>query len=206
MQQSPAARQHQAIPEASQKIGFSMNIDALTGSLLRTLAASKPGGRFLELGTGTGLSTAWLLEGMDGDSSLVSIENDPACVAVVRQFLGADTRLDLRCEDADAWLKNNRESFDFIFADTWAGKYRLLDAALSALEPGGLYVVDDLLPQPNWPAGHYVKADALLADLTNRGELQTTALDWSTGILIGVKKKNKLNYCNGRNQIGYGFS
>jgi predicted O-methyltransferase YrrM len=187
MQHAPAARRHQAILEASRKIGFSMNIDALTGSLLRTLAASKPSGRFLELGTGTGLSTAWLLEGMDAASTLISIENDPACVQIAREFLGHDTRLTLLGEDADAWLSRNEAQFDFIFADTWAGKYRLLDAALAALNPGGLYVVDDLLPQPNWPEGHHAKAETLLADLTTRPELQTTTLEWSTGILIGVK-------------------
>ncbi len=37
---------------------FDMPSDRHTGSLLRTLAASKPDGRLLELGTGTGLSTA----------------------------------------------------------------------------------------------------------------------------------------------------
>jgi len=188
MHQSPAAQQHQLLLEASREIGFSMNIGALTGSLLRTLAATKPAGRFLELGTGTGLSTAWILEGMDADSSLISIENDPACVEIARQFLGNDARLDLRCEDADAWLTRNQVRFDFIFADTWAGKYRLLDAALAALKPGGLYVMDDLLPQPNWPDGHHAKAEALLADLTSRPELKTTTLEWSTGILMGVKQ------------------
>jgi predicted O-methyltransferase YrrM len=45
------------IKEASQTLGFTMNCDDLTGNLLKTLAASKPGGRLLELGTGTGLST-----------------------------------------------------------------------------------------------------------------------------------------------------
>lgn len=187
MQQASAARQHQAILEASRQIGFSMNVDALTGSLLRTLARSKPAGRFLELGTGTGLSTAWILEGMDDDSSLISIENDPACVEIARQFLEADARLDLRCEDANAWLKSNQETFDFIFADTWAGKYRLLDETLAFLKKGGMYVVDDLLPQPNWPEGHKEKVDALLIELTQRQDLQTTALDWSTGILIATK-------------------
>ena len=43
------------IDEATQASGFTMASDVLTCSLLRTLAVSKPGGRFLELGTGTGL-------------------------------------------------------------------------------------------------------------------------------------------------------
>ena len=47
-----------------------MPSDPLTCTLLRTLAASKPGGQFLELGSGTGLSTAWLLDGMDARATL----------------------------------------------------------------------------------------------------------------------------------------
>jgi hypothetical protein len=45
------------IKEASQTLGFTMNCDDLTGNLLKTLATSKPGGRLLELGTGTGRRT-----------------------------------------------------------------------------------------------------------------------------------------------------
>ena len=44
---------------------FEMASEDRTGALLRTLAASKPGGRFLELGTGTesrqpGFWMAWM--------------------------------------------------------------------------------------------------------------------------------------------------
>lgn len=38
--------------------GFDAGSAPLVGELLTTLAASKPGGRFLELGTGAGLGTA----------------------------------------------------------------------------------------------------------------------------------------------------
>ncbi len=37
--------------------GFSMPSERLTGALLRLLAATKPGGRLLELGRGAGLAT-----------------------------------------------------------------------------------------------------------------------------------------------------
>jgi len=42
----------------SEELGFTMGSEPRTGALLRTLAASKPGGRFLELGTGTGVGRA----------------------------------------------------------------------------------------------------------------------------------------------------
>ena len=52
----------------SLEAGFTMPSDKQTGALLRVLASSKPNGRFLELGTGTGLGVTWLLDGMDAYS------------------------------------------------------------------------------------------------------------------------------------------
>ncbi len=179
---------HQAIVSASAELGFWMNADAQAASLLRTLAATKPGGRFLELGTGTGLSTAWILSGMDERATLISVDNDAACLAVASQFLGTDSRLQLVCQDGTEWVTSNTGPFDFIFADTWAGKYTDLDAVLSMLAPGGLYIIDDMLPQPNWPDGHAEKADRLTDELMQRTDLLLTRMAWSTGLIIATRK------------------
>lgn len=77
-----------------------MNSDALTGSLLRTLAASKPSGSLLELGMGCGLGTCWLLEGVDQSSSLVSVDNDLRAQAIAKEELGNDHRLSLVLDDS----------------------------------------------------------------------------------------------------------
>ncbi len=50
------------------------------------------------------------------------------------------------------------------------------------LIPGGLYVIDDILTQPNWPEGHAVKA--LIELLENRTDFHLTKLNWSTGVII----------------------
>ena len=76
------------IEEATRQLEFDMGSDYQTGILLRTLAATKPGGRFLELGTGTGLATAWILDGMDRDSRLITVDIDPACLEVAKRHLG----------------------------------------------------------------------------------------------------------------------
>ncbi len=72
----PVPAAYHAIDEATKASGFTMASDIYTCSLLKTLAASKPRGRFLELGTGTGLSTSWILAGMDANATLDSIDND----------------------------------------------------------------------------------------------------------------------------------
>ena len=72
----------------SRACGFTMASEPLTCSLLRTLAASKRSARFLELGSGSGLSTAWLLDGMDSASSLTTVDNDEALLAILKRHLG----------------------------------------------------------------------------------------------------------------------
>ena len=175
------------ILQQSQDIGFGMNSDVLTGSLLRTLAASKPGGAMLELGTGCGLGTSWILDGMDPTSSLVSVDTDPATQAIAREALGADPRLQFLVEDGSAFLARTPHAFDLIYADAWPGKYSDLDRALALVAPGGIYFVDDMLPQPNWPEGHGTKAAALIARLSALDGFQVTSLDCSTGLIICVR-------------------
>jgi predicted O-methyltransferase YrrM len=84
-----------SIKERTTEIQFSMASEPLVGAMLRVLVASKPNGRFLELGTGTGIATAWLLSGMDAGSTLVSVDNDSAVQQVAKNSLGADGRLTL---------------------------------------------------------------------------------------------------------------
>lgn len=168
---------------------FSMASDVLTCSLLKTLAGSKPGGHFLELGTGTGLSTSWILDGMDESSSLISIDNDERFLAIARDFLGTDQRLKLECTDGGEWLeKNSARKFDYIFADTWHGKYLMLDEVIQMLKPGAFYIIDDMLPQDNWPEGHADKATRLLEVLEKRADLLITKQCWATGLVIATKK------------------
>jgi predicted O-methyltransferase YrrM len=177
------------IDEATKVSGFTMASDPLTCSLLRTLAASKPGGKFLELGTGTGLSTAWILDGMDFSSTLVSIDNEARFLEIAESFLGNDQRLELITTDGGEWVENNRnKKYDYIFADTWHGKYLLLDEVLSMLTTGGLYIIDDMLPQPNWPEGHAEKATNLIKVLEMREDLFVTKQLWATGVILAVKK------------------
>ena len=167
---------------------FTMASEPLTGSLLRTLAASKPAGRFLELGSGTGLSTAWLLDGMDSKSHLTTVDNDAALLSILKRHLGTDPRLSVVCAEGDEFLQSlHGQQFDFIFADTWSGKYRLLDEALNLLAPAGLYVIDDMLPQPNWPEGHAEKAAHLIATLEQLKNFRVTKLSWASGVVIVVK-------------------
>jgi predicted O-methyltransferase YrrM len=184
---NPPARLPHILSETA-RLNFTTASDMLTGCLLRTLAATKPAGNLLELGTGTGVATAWMLNGMDAEARLVSVEIDEANLKVAKKFLSDDLRVTFVHTDGGEWLRRaDPDQFDLIFADSWPGKYTHLDEALRSLKRGGLYVVDDMLTQPNWPDGHAQRVDELISILENRQDLTITKLNWSTGVIIGTK-------------------
>jgi predicted O-methyltransferase YrrM len=177
-----------AIRRDTEAVGFTLASEPKTGSLLRALAASKPGGRFLELGTGTGVGTAWLLAGMDAGSCLSSVDSDPKVQEIARRHLGHDSRVAFHLADGAAFLeRSTRERFDLIYADTWTGKFTHLDLALSLLTVGGMYFVDDLLPPPSWPDDHPPKVPALIAALESRRGFVSTKLAWASGLMMLVR-------------------
>lgn len=179
---------YKKILEATNNLDFDQVSDSMLGSLLATLSAAKPNGNFLELGTGSGLSTAWILQGMDAHSSLKSIDNSEELVEIAKKYLGNDQRVQFTLgEGEELILGIEPNSIDFIFADTWPGKYNHIDETLLLLKQGGIYLIDDMLPQKNWPKDHTKKASNLIQFLENREDLLLTKMCWSTGIVICTK-------------------
>ncbi|WP_282050365.1 O-methyltransferase [Maribacter aquivivus] len=180
---------HTEITRKSEEIGFTMPSDLYVGSFLKTLIASKPNGRFLEIGTGIGLSLSWMIEGMDADSKLISVDNDPALISIASSYFGDDDKVEVICKDGTDWIKEySGAKFDLIFADAWPGKYSEIDEVLDLLQVGGFYIIDDMTKQPNWPEGHEDNVIALTAYLEQREDLQLTKMNWSTGLIMAVKK------------------
>jgi predicted O-methyltransferase YrrM len=180
--------QYNRIKDDTDRLSFRMNSDLLTGNLLKTLVASRKSGRILELGTGGGLATSWILDGMDQNTKLLTIENNAALLEIAREQL-TDPRIEFILVDGYVWIKSyNGEKFDLIFADAMPGKYDLFEETIQLLKSGGFYIIDDMLPQPNWPSGHAEKANAFMQMLELRKDIILTKLNWSTGIIIVVKK------------------
>ena len=167
--------------------GVPYGSDERTGALLSSLAASKPGGALLELGTGLGFGTAWLLHGMDARARLTSVDVQDAG-GLPRRCLGQDPRLELVTADAAEFLEGlGGRTFDLIFADAPGGKFFDLERTLAALAPGGLYVVDDLRPEPHAPGRRELLAQ-LVGALAARPELVITCLPWGAGLLVATRR------------------
>lgn len=76
-----------------------MPFDLYIGTLLKTLIVSKPKSNLLELGTGIGLSLSWMVDGMDSESKLTTVDNDLELIKIAENYFGKDQRVDIICED-----------------------------------------------------------------------------------------------------------
>jgi predicted O-methyltransferase YrrM len=177
-----------AIEADSKRIGFAFASEERTGALLAALAAAKPAGRFLEIGTGVGHGTAWMLEGADRSSCIDTVDSDPGTVAIARRHLAADSRVTFHLADGARFICDSAaKSYDVIFADAWPGKFSHLDETLALLRAGGIYVVDDLLPQANWPEGQGDRVPLLLDALESRQDVFVVRMAWASGLALVVR-------------------
>lgn len=179
------------IQSKCQEIGFTMPSDELVGSLLRTLVGSKSNANVLELGTGIGLSLSWMVDGMCKNSILTTIDNDPELTQIAKKFFKNDPRISIICEDGSKWIRKYQgNKFDLVFADAWPGKFSELDEILALINPGGFYIIDDMIRQPNWPEGHTNFVNQLISKLEIREDFNITKMNWSSGIIVMTKKTN----------------
>jgi predicted O-methyltransferase YrrM len=180
---------HPQIEAKSKEIGFTMPSDLYIGTLLKTLMSSKPNGRFLELGTGIGLSLSWMIDGLQGKAAhLTSVDNDPELISIAEDFFNQNDQVSLVCQGGTEWIKAYTGApFDLVFADAWPGKYSETDEILKLIKHGGFYIIDDMTAQPNWPEGHTDNVDWLVAYLEKREDFILTKMNWSTGVIVAAK-------------------
>lgn len=177
-----------------------MSSEPGVGVLLAVLAASVPiGGRILEIGTGVGTGTAWIVHGLADrkDVEIVTVEEDTATAAVASQavwpayvrFLVADVLA----------IFDGLDRFDLIFADAQGGKWFSLDRTIAALVPGGNLVVDDMEPVAYTLPGQEAKTKEVRQTLLDHRDLICAELHSSSGIILATRRidRSKPNRTHG---------
>lgn len=175
--------------ERAAAAGFESSCDAGIGRTIMTLAAAvRPGGRVLEIGTGLGVGTAWLLEGLAArpDVELLTIESDPQ-----RAHLAAEPGWPAHVTPliGDVLVEiGGLGCFSLIFADAEGGKLYGLDRTLDAVEPHGILVFDDMRFQGRSPAieeGVVRARRQVLAD----DRFLCAEMNWSSGLLLATRAR-----------------
>jgi predicted O-methyltransferase YrrM len=176
------SRKAQAIADRGQ---WRLSSEPRTGALLRTLAASKPGGNILEVGGGVGVGSGWLLAGMDDEARLTVLEIHVKISGICRTLLAEDPRAHVVTTDATDWLETySGPPFDLIFVDTTKAKFDRRDLLYAHLARGALLIADDLLPNDTWTPEHAPRVDRLRTDILTEDGLVPTLVDWASGLVI----------------------
>ncbi|GIH08212.1 hypothetical protein Rhe02_62790 [Rhizocola hellebori] len=183
----PIAAKAQAIADRGQ---WKLSSEPRTGALLRTLAASKPGGRILEVGCGLGVGSGWILAGMDEDARLIGLEVHAKIANICRDLLAVDSRAEVITTDATKWLEEyTGPPFDMIFVDTTDAKFNRRDVLLAHMAPGALLIGDDLLPNDTWTEQHPERVDRFRNEIVTEPDLVVTLMDWASGLMVGTYRK-----------------
>jgi predicted O-methyltransferase YrrM len=123
------------------------------GQLLQALAAAQPGGRLGELGTGTGVGTAWLASGMQPGTTLISVEIDGQRAAAVQELFQDNPNVVIKVGDWQEIL-TGEPPFDLLFMDVGVQRYLNREQwaeVLALVRIGGQIIFDDLAPIDLWP-------------------------------------------------------
>ncbi|MCU1674694.1 MAG: O-methyltransferase family 3 [Frankiales bacterium] len=121
-------------------------IDPAGGAVLRMLAAAVGARTAVELGTGAGVSTLWLLRGLAPDGVLTSVDADGEHQRLAKQSL-ADAEVPsgrvrlISGRALEVLPRLSEQAYDVVFCDAARSENPdYLNAAMTLLRPGGLVV------------------------------------------------------------------
>jgi predicted O-methyltransferase YrrM len=125
------------------RVGFTRSCSAETGRLLQVLAGARGLERVGEIGTGTGVGSAWILSALDPEVAFVTVELDEERARLAATLLADDAAARVLHGD---WreLLQDEAPFGLLFADAASAKAD--EDLLGLLAPGGILVLDDLTP------------------------------------------------------------
>lgn len=174
-------------------------IDEATGAALRVLAALSGARHVVELGTGAGISTLWLLRGLHPDGVLTSIDSEPehqrlarislteAGVPSGRVRLIAGRALEVLPRLSDA-------GYDLVLCDASSAEaVDYLPAALRLLRLGGVVVFPGALlggrvADPSARDPEVLAARELARAVRDEPRLVPALLPVGSGLLVAVKQ------------------
>jgi predicted O-methyltransferase YrrM len=169
LEREDAAEREQGLPAAER----SRQVARTTGQFLFALVAPQAACDVLEIGGSRGYSTIWLAAGVRHlGGRVLSLESDLRKVEAWRRNIadaGLEEWADLVEGDANETLLTIDDVFDVVFLDAEKEDYeRLFGAARAKVEPGALFVADNVLSHAD-PLARYSaarQADPTLESVT----------------------------------------
>jgi predicted O-methyltransferase YrrM len=172
-------------------------VGAGTGPLLRLLAAAVGARHVVEIGTGAGVASVWLLRGMAADGQLTSIDAELEHQRAARETLSAagiaPSRYRLITGRAMEVLPRLADRvYDIVFIDADKSEYTAyFEQVLRLLRPGGLVIVDNALwggkvADPAQRDPETVALRTLGQSVADDEDLVSTLVPVGDGLLVAV--------------------
>jgi caffeoyl-CoA O-methyltransferase len=169
LEREDAEERERGLPPADR----SRQVARTTGQFLFALVSPQTDCEVLEIGGSRGYSTIWLAAGVRNlGGHVLSLESDLRKVEAWRQNIadaGLEEWAELVAGDAHETLATIDDVFDVVFLDAEKDDYeRLFQAARPKVEPGALFVADNVLSHAD-PLAQYSaarKADPALESVT----------------------------------------
>lgn len=198
-EESPYAKKAKLAAQSFNKDGISLSLYEahILGFFIRLFRCKT----FVEIGTLTGYSGLKILENLDKDGYLWTLELDPQHAAAADELFkeaGYDNRYSLLVGKAEEQLALMAPSqpFDGVFIDANKAAYPFyLDWALTAIRPGGLIIADNTLMRGVVPTESSNKEEKMIArlrefnqKLSNQNLFDSIVLPTAEGLSIAIKK------------------
>lgn len=147
----------QSAMDLARQQGFERSCIPEVGRLLGILASHVRRGIVGEIGTGTGVGSAWMLSHMNPATRFVTVEVDAERATTARDLFRALPNVQVIHGDWTEILAYG--PFDLLFIDAGPAKApynspggeAAVEKVLSVLQAGGIVVMDDLTPEEYWP-------------------------------------------------------
>lgn len=174
-------------------------VDEATGAALRVLAALSGARHAVELGTGAGVSTLWLLRGLHPDGVLTSIDAEPEHQRLAKASLveagvpGGRVRL-IAGRALDVLPRLSDGAYDLVLCDASSAEaVDYLPAALRLLRLGGVVVfagalVSGRVADPSARDPEVLAARELARAVREEPRLIPALLPVGAGLLVAVKQ------------------
>ncbi len=169
------------------------------GAVLRTFAAAIDAKNVVEIGTGAGVSALWLLEGMNPDGVLTSVDNEAEHQLIAKDALTqagiSPNRVRLIHGNSQEVLDRLTESaYDIVLISGRPLELNAhVDRAMHLLRPGGLLIIDralwnDKLADSNQQDAETSAVRGMVESLATNEDLIGALLPVGGGLLVSVKK------------------
>jgi predicted O-methyltransferase YrrM len=160
--------------ELAEASGFAKSCIPEVGRLLRLLTAVAPAGVVGEIGTGVGVSAAWMLSALRDDQRFMSVDLDRNLSEQASRLLGTAPNARFLHGEWRSLLPHG--PFSLLFVDAGDAKDGGADEAVRSLKIGGVAVLDDFTPESQRPQEWRGKPDERREFWLNDRRLQSTEI------------------------------